>query len=75
MRNDYLVTYLAFDSSNMVIKKGTVRCKNRLSAFDAQAGLERHFEKTLSGFTRLLVTSCHIETSFLDDILNLMYKK
>lgn len=75
-RQDYIVKYVAFGSDNRILKHGTMRCKNKLSNFDAMAGLENHFKAKLPGFAKLTVTSVEIATAetFLDLLLNL-YKK
>lgn len=64
MRKNFLVVYSATNAAGTVIKSGKMRCKNKLSEFDAQAGLESHFQKTLVGFSKLIVSSCKEETYF-----------
>lgn len=76
-RENYTVQYVAFGADNKVIKHGRMRVKNRLSKFDAMAGLEKHFNKVLPGFTKLTVLNIKVETAdtFLDMMTNLIYKK
>lgn len=76
MRNNYIVQYIAFDATNRILKHGKMRCKDCLSEFDAQAGLEKYFEKTLAGFKKLTVLSVRVESStdWLDNIFRLYNK-
>lgn len=70
-----MIQYIAFGDGNQILKQGTMRCKNRMSEFDAQAGLERYFERKLSGFKKLHVISIKLETSadFLDTLFKNLF--
>jgi hypothetical protein len=76
MRNTYIVQYIAFGDGNRILKEGKMRCKNRLSEFDAQAGLDDFFKKKLSGFRKLKVISVKIESSadFLESIFSNLFQ-
>lgn len=76
-RNTYIIRYVAQDAKNQIIKHGTMRCKNRMSSFDAQAGLERFLEKKLIGFKKLTVLEIKIEDNndYLDHLFKNLFKK
>lgn len=58
-RKTYIVVYEVVNSKGNVIKSGKIKCKNKLSKFDAMAGLDNHLEKTVPDFYKMNVKSCH----------------
>lgn len=78
MQNIYVIKYVAFgEGNNNIIKHGSMRCKNKLSEFDAQAALERHFEKKLPGFKKLTVLEITKESAadWLDTVFGNLFTK
>lgn len=70
---NYLIEYKAIGEFG--VKTGTIRAKNKSSEFEAKAGLENHFIKTLRGFERLVVIKCSPENSFdVNDFFDLFKK-
>jgi hypothetical protein len=73
----FIVDYQALDVHGRVIKTGKARCKNKLSKFDAMAGLENHLKKQDPQIKSIKVLSCRSEDILglaedLQDILNII---
>ena len=64
MKTNYLIVYTALDKSGQVIRKGTMRAKNKLSGLDAQIKLEMYLSKKYSNFAKMIVHDCMEENPF-----------
>lgn len=61
---NYLIKYEVHSTIGGVLKKGTMKVKNKESSIQAQVHLERYFKIKLKYFGRLIVHSCKQENSF-----------
>jgi hypothetical protein len=78
--NTYIIHYQAYDKNGRLLKHGKLRCKNKLSEFDAKCGGGKHLEKTIPNCARVTITACNIETVIgempnnLGDLFNQFFK-
>ena len=63
---NYIISYTARDNQGNTLKSGKMRARNKGSRFEAMAGLEKHFKKTVNGFHKLEVHSCYEENNFIN---------
>lgn len=73
--NNYLIKYTAYNNNGGVLKRGTVRAKNKMSEFDAMASFENHLiDKFKGNFNKLVVHECKIEQEIsLDDFMRFIF--
>ena len=61
MKLTYLITYYVLSIEGKPVKEGTIKCKNRDNEFDAKVQLEKHLQKKVPNFHRLVITSCKLD--------------
>lgn len=69
IKRNYLIDYKCLDASGKVLKEGTVRAKRKLSEFEALAGAEEFFKKTVKGCVKM-TGNARLEHNDFGDMLN-----
>jgi len=61
---NYIIEYESLDASGHIIKYGKMRAKNKMSEFEAMAGLDNHLKKTVPGHHKMNVKKIRAEGIF-----------
>lgn len=67
----YLITYIAYNSIDVIIKEGSIKVKNQDTEIGAKVNLEKYLKKKYKYFNKLVITKCEID--FDDDAMNQMF--
>lgn len=63
----FLIEYKVLNMQSVVVKNGSIRCKNKEDEEDAQRSLRRHLLNTVPGAGRVLFGRCVNETKQKQD--------
>lgn len=67
--NTYIIEYICYSKSGIVLQEGKMRVKNRQNDFTAKCDLEDFLRRKYENFGRMVVCSCkidHLFNSFFD---------
>jgi hypothetical protein len=62
--NNYLIVYSVYAKNEYLLKKGTMKVKNKTSSIEAQGEFEKFLKKKYQNFDKLVVHNCTKENPF-----------
>lgn len=70
--NTYIIEYICYSKSGIVLQEGKMRVKNRPNDFTAKCDLEDFLRRKYENFGRMVVCSCKIDGG-IDDMFNSLF--
>lgn len=61
MKKNYIINYICYSTSGLVLHEGKMRVRNRVSDFDAKCSLEDFLKRKYENFGKLVVLSCVVD--------------